>query len=432
MCISSSLLSKRNGLRILWEIAIYSIILPDNYSTIILMAIPAIMEIARTKRLKNLKSVRISVALSVLLSVAILTTLIHFVPFINVIVSLVFLSSAIFAVMMIRKGSFFNSLVHCEHAFDRVIRIEIIATIVNILMLLVGKKYGDDWSTGTFGIGQQSQIFLLFAMYLIVMIAYYKVTKRKKYLAYGICAVLCLLSTRCWAQLGLYVVFVFIGYVTTVDRRIVKRILISIFLGIVLIASVGKTIYRSSIGQQVVRIIYEQDYRSYRAGKVTAYVNTFITIPRKDIFYFLFGNGIGWYASRGALTCSGAYVSVYNSYFHESMSAYTKEYIYPGLLRAYNNGSSDYGSIVARPYSTIISIMGEVGMVGLVTFFCIFIKISKKYGRYARLVLMAWLSSCFAENYLEYSKIIIVLLFCLCLVNMLADNNSSEGCLNSV
>lgn len=407
----------KRGLRnsTLWEVALFSIILPDNYSTLLLMILPSIAAISQGGVRRKLKIDKISVFMILIIVMAGFSSLLHSVPFVNIIFSLVFLSSVLLAVFVAGNGSLKRYLELFKPAFYRIIRIEIIATGINLILKILGRRIGDDWSTGTFGSAQQAQLFLFFSFVIIVLVSQYlhqKQKKRKDLLRIILCT-LCMISTNSWAQLAITALFVFVAYITTVDRKIVKKILITTVVVVLAFIVVNNYVINSSIGQQIYRITYDQAYRNYRASKVNTYADTFYIIPQRDTLFLFMGNGLGWYSSRAALTCTGIYIGSYNSIFRPSMSSYTLQYIYPGLLRAYNNPSSDYGSVLARPYSSIITLMGETGIIGLTLFLIIFYLISKQYGTGARMILFAWLGSCFLENYLEYSKVVLMLLICI-------------------
>ena len=144
-------------------------------------------------------------------------------------------------------------------------------------------------------------------------------------------------------------------------------------------------------------------------AKVKVYYDTFVAIPSNDIMFFLFGNGLGNYCSRAALTCSGYYSDIYNSFFSPTSSLYMQEYILPKLKNSYLFPESDFGSILYRPYSTILAITGEFGIIGLLLCFLVCLIKYLRSNNYIRLAILIFVSACFFENFLEYSKIIIIL-----------------------
>lgn len=419
ICVFTYIRKSRISLRALWNIAIFSVILPDNYSSLLLMIIPATIASLHSNIRQQLKYNDTLILGILLIILAILSTVVHMVSIINIIFSIIFFAPIFFAFLLMCSETLRKSIDFYKNSLDRVMRIEAIATLINFVLLILGQKNGfDDWSTGTLGVAQQSQLFLIFTFYLLVqMLLYRNKTRTMKNKLWSIICFLCILSTNCWTLFGIIGGCILFGYLTTLDKNTIKRWGTVTLIGLVFVAVLGGKIYDSSVGQQVFKIITDDSYRAYRVPKLDAYYETFIKLPQTDTEFFLIGNGMGWYSSRAALACSGVYMDAYKEMFSPSMSKYTGKYIYPVLVRAYYNSATDYGSVLARPYSSIISLMGETGILGILLFFTIVYKIGKRYGNGARLILLAWLGACFVENYFEYSKIILVLLMCVYIVD---------------
>ena len=414
LCTVSSL--RRCGVRkrTLWEATTYSVILPDNYLTIALFSISSVLTLLSTKRKNRLASVKILIPGTALLLTALFSTVLNSVPAVNVFFALLYCAPAVLGLFILSRGGLSSEVGECFGAVSRVVRIELIATGVNFFLLLTGIKSKVDWSTGTLGGRQQAQLFLIFALYFVIVL--YDFIKHKT-AGNGVTVLivgLAMISTECWTQLAMAIIFTAAAFALALHSSLRKKAVLSAVCLVFCVLIFYSPLMHDMKAQQAVRILTEREYRNYRAGKINTYLDTFFNIPRSDTGFFLLGNGLGWYASRGALTCTGKYVSGFNRFFGVSMSEYTARYIYPGLLRAYENGSGDYGSVLARPYSAIIAIMGELGIIGILLFFLALAGIASRYGPAARMLLVIWLSSCFVENYLEYAKVLVILLVGIC------------------
>ena len=150
--------------------------------------------------------------------------------------------------------------------------------------------------------------------------------------------------------------------------------------------------------------MYQADDKSIYISKISDFKNVFFN-PNNSIGFELFGAGIGQYASRAALTCTGLYIDHYNLIFPPSMSEYTQKYIYNKMVYVYENRLG----IVDTPFSQYISIKGELGCIGLVLLIIYFARLIKNNRRSARIFIIFVILSCFTENYLEFGKIAILL-----------------------
>ena len=87
---------------------------------------------------------------------------------------------------------------------------------------------------------------------------------------------------------------------------------------------------------------------------------------------------LGNYNSRGALICTGQYVDLYNKFFEPSISEYTQEYIMDYLSFDYHGVTADHESVLARPYASLMALMGELGYLGIITFVLLIFFLCKK------------------------------------------------------
>lgn len=101
----------------------------------------------------------------------------------------------------------------------------------------------------------------------------------------------------------------------------------------------------------------------YKFQKLYAFEQTFDRVIKKDITTFLVGLGPGQYSSRAALILTGDYLYPHPSYFPVSMSEETRQIIWP--LWNDEQQAKFRGSVLALPSSSLISVIAEFGVIGL-------------------------------------------------------------------
>lgn len=391
-------------------ISLYSIILPDNYITEFLFVLYFVVGIVLNNR-NWVKRNLFIVLLWILIFIGLISTVINFVPVVNIIFSVIALLP-LFIFFLLVGNEKEESYIDLKQYIDKILFIEAFATIFNFVINL--RNMTDDWSCGTFGNtgGQQAQLFVIMAYFIIYYLTYYNINiYNSKMIGRLIVAGSILVSTNCWALLVMFLFGLTLGYIITLNR---KKI-ICIVLLIVLLPFIAYPVYfvlPAKVTYVVKRILSEPEYLNYRFHKAKVYKDTFFIIPSKDLKFLLFGNGLGYYNSRGALICTGKYIGFYNKLFNPSISIYTDRYIMDYLELAYYHGGSDYGSILARPYSSILALMGEFGYLGLLVFACLIIEILKRKNTGFKTLIILWLSFCIMENYFEYPKVIYLLYVC--------------------
>ena len=400
------------------SIAVLSIVVPDNYTTIALVLLLGVYCFMLNRKMI------INKPLLILMCIIIFSTIISFVPIINILFFLLFFSPVLILIGLLNKKEIFQ-LGEFVYAVKKLMMVELIATIVNFLKSLQGGVIGvySDWSIGTFGDGQTAQ-FCIFAIFMTIL-SFYWYKQGKCSLANTIVWSVIIVSTNCWSMTTIAVMFAVLFWLPSLDSRHFRIVLIVI--PVVVVAVVFSRFYIPDlIWNQIYKIFTDASFRMYRFAKLQVYQDTFFTIPGKDVKFLFFGNGAGYYNSRAALTCTGHYIQSYLDNFAESMSDYTRKYIYPQLTNAYYHGETDFGSVLYRPYSSVIAIMGETGLCGLAAFGVIFCKICKHKSKFSVALLGIFLGICFLENYLEYAKIVL-LVFVLLLIFENARRENFNG-----
>ncbi len=392
-------------------IAIASVILPDNYSAEVcfLLYFCVTFLSAHSRKIKRNSN---TILAGVALFLTIFSALINKVPMTNICFAIISFAPLI-SFLLLKKNIKTLYYYKIKFIINDVFIIELLATIFNFIAFF--KSKGDDWSCGTFSRkgGAQAQLFIIAAFLLLFYIDSYKNKSGKREdLCKAIGAMIICISTNCWTLTLFLMVGVGMAYISNLTY---KRML-AILIGICCIPLFGFILINyapGSIATPLHRIITDSSYFEYRFHKAVVYKETFLVIPLQDLCFALIGNGIGNYNSRAALICTGYYVKFFNKLFSPSVSEYTEKYILDYVRYAALEGGSDYGSVLARPYSSILAIMGEYGYIGIFIFLVIVQKNLKTKKFETKLLIFVWLSFCLVENYFEYPKIIVLLYACL-------------------
>lgn len=403
----------------IWKLVVYSIILPDNYVIIVLADIVGIITLIKAGKYAYYSKKQAELV-GILVLLATFSTIINGVPVVNILFSILFFLTIILSIFMLNSPKLLEVSCNIGEAIDKVYDIEIVAVLLGFIHCLIRGKFGDDWAVGTLGSAQQVQVFLIAFIGGIIECAKIennKSVKGKKNMRL-LAMMLVVIATNCWSQLLVSVLVLGVFWLLQRDKKVLVRIVVFTICLVCIFPFVINMIPRG-ITSQITNMIGSKEYREYRFPKLGIYYKTYVEIPSEDALFLLLGNGVGNYASRAALTCTGYYISGYSTMFEASMSDYTEKYILPALIKSYYNSGGDSGSVLARPYSSFIALMGELGITGLVLVFLIVKEIMKKQDKYGRGILLLWLASCFLENYFEYAKIIVLVMLsmgiCKCL-----------------
>lgn len=408
-------LKKRKFSEMIIVIAIYSLIVPDNYLTEALFVMYFIIKFAESSNGKERQIVKLQRYHIIYLVFAVwilFSSLINVVSGVQIFFSIIsFLPFTLF--LFNAYGEKNNILMDIKPYIDKVLFVEVVATCANFVKYMGTEK--DDWSTGTFGIegGQLAQLFIVMAYMVIYYVSYYKGNWRKSGMLIRVCsASTILITTHCWTMLGVMFIGIALWLLYTLNYKKFLVLLITIAL-VPIGLPAAKSVLPAKIVSSVTRAFSDVSFFRYRFHKLQVYEETFVEIPSKDYCFCVFGNGIGNYCSRAALICTGQYVDFYNRFFPPNISKYTDKYIMDYLSYANAAGGSDYGSVVARPYSSILALMGESGYVGCLLFLLLMLSLLKRKMSWKKLIIIIWLAFCLVENYFEYPKITLFLFICM-------------------
>lgn len=422
------ILYKDFSVQSVWRVVVWAAMLPDNYSPIVILGLAGLYTLmAKRKEIKVDKAIMIP--FGALLGVAFISTIINRVPLVNIVFALVYFSSII--IMMLIFGLLGTNFIDKSIIFDLRIFMasQVVATIVRMAMTEEGFyiiKY-DDWCTGTYGVSQCAIVYMTMMIGCIVELMSLIQEKSKcvwRYLLLLSSAVV-IIATQCVLTMFLAALFFFFGLISKKDKWSLLFTVIGI-IGIV-VSYYGITKIFPDKQYYFDAVKQDQELSHMIFNKVNVYENTFLNFPSEDIKFALIGDGLGNYNSRAALTCSGYYVELYNRFFQPSVSERVQAYLQPQLKLAYEYGHMMFGSILYRPYSSLLAMMGECGYIGVILFFIIFGVFYKRGDRMMHSLLLAYLSTCLLENYLEYSKVIIILMVAMSVgYSTMNPENSSE------
>ena len=407
LIIIKLLLEKKKKETLLLELMLYSIILPDNYSTVFFVAIYAIYMFASKKI--TIKKDKHTILVFLLISLIIFSSVINFVPLVNILMSLIFYLP-IFVFLII--GDRVYTLTVTNKIFDVVNRaflLEILICFTEFILLGMHLDEYSDWCTGSFGLVQQVQLCIVMIFYVCFLWG-----NKKKYSGFSFyfrlfSSLLVVFFTNCWTVLAFSLVGIGLCVISRLSNRKIIKMLPAFFVIFPIVFFIIYNYIPTTIKEIVGNMLNDSEFLHYRFAKLDVYYDTFILLPASSLLFCLFGNGLGYYCSRGALACTGYYIENYSKLLTVTVSENTSTYILPNLINAFYHGGGDYGSILYRPYSSILALMGEVGYLGFALCLCMFFRRLKHGSTFNAILCSVLFASCFLENFLEYSKIIVVL-----------------------
>lgn len=403
--------------RIIYCGALYCMMLPNNYLPFAWFTILFIYIFMYKKNIIHSLGVN-SIIISVIIIQVIFSAIINATPLINFVFAIICYMPLVYFFVLSSSTSNIDLKMYRKY-FDRLLMTETVATIFNfIVYLFANNALWDAWSCGTFGVADQAQFFVIIGFLFFVYYSIYTKTREQRALfSCAICLII-MLSTYNWSLVVVFIVG-FLGYIFTEGWDVrsntirgVKR-KIAVVIGVILVLAILFVIAPPFV-INTISYFFSGDnaYFNYRFYKVVVYKMTFFDIPRQDYIFLLFGNGIGYFCSRAALICTGSYVDFYSTFFAPSMSNYTHTYLYFNIMMAYQDPTSSYGSVLARPYSSILALMGEGGITLLILFFACLFAIMKKYNNIVWPITIFWIGVSFVENYFEYPKVLLMLTIC--------------------
>lgn len=379
-------------------ISLYSCILPDNYVVILISGILMIYYALNT--IKQSRGIKIYEILLMVFLVA--NTLLSENKVINVLFFIIFNFTFLlyfYVFKNIKKLNIDKDLI--KNSINNIVVIQIFATLSWVIFRLdfVLADLGGDWSTGTLGTFQGNILMLILAFTAIRYMKEYRHDKKIHKLVLILLSGVVIMSTACITN----TLFLILAIVIYVMRSFLKSFKenMKYVLFVMVIGITFTTVMPTWVKEDLVNLT-KYEYLVDRVKKLQTYKETFVDIPMKDSSYFLMGNGAGFYSSRAALTVGGEYVSGYEKILPVSLSKYTQEYIYEPLFQEEFDGS-----ILSAPFSSVISVMGEFGIIGFMIFAVFMIKLYKGIKEEELIILLLFTLLCFSENWLEFAKVVI-------------------------
>lgn len=395
--------------RMLLNLSIYSIMLPDNF---IIMGFTAlfflcflVISYARKEKYTFYKKTSFKYSAASVLVFLLLNILLNRVPIPNILFFAIYYFE--FVVMFIvYKYSHRDYSKEVSYSINTIILLQIVYLMVfmplrfsYILTQLIG-----DWSIGTLGVSQGPTLFNLFAFGFMKYFNEYKNKQGKKYIVF---AIVCFLGAISTVSVSFTLIFIFALFLYIMFYIKVPKLKIALLAMTSLLLITFWFTADPWIKGEIVKTATNPAYRKVRIKKLQNYEDTFITLPIQDVKFLLIGNGMGNYSSRAALTASGYYVSWYSygkPYFKPLISEYTEKYIKPSIF-------AEYGiSVTEHPVSQYTSIMGEFGIIGFFVFISFFIKLFIKGNDINKLTIFYFLGILLLDNWIEFPKISMIFL----------------------
>ncbi len=397
------------------KIIMASIIIPNNYIVIAVIMLCYLLT-ARTKKTINHYAL-------ILLFVLIASIVINFNGIENVFFGLLYILPVFITFSFFDKFKEEVKEANSEivKLTKTIIQLEIVSiifyAIANIKFLLLGGN-ANDWLTGTFGY-HQGNIFLYYMLFsLLILKKSYDQSKSKGDLIYIIISVILSILTNSISLILFFIVsyFLIIFFEANMKMKIIN-------LGVFVVVLIVFLLLTPQWIKGYIIKLTNFDYFSNTVAKVQVYEDTFMNIPKDDMKFFIIGNGMGGYCSRAALTCTGRYVDFYNKFFKPSVTEYTSTYILGRYVKY--NLEEGQGTLYS-PFSTILSVQGEYGIIGTVLFLILIGTMMRKSNIYSKIFILFFFLSCFIENYLEFEKVM-VLVSILYFLEQKEDMKSKKG-----
>ena len=395
----------------LFKCLFYSIVIPDNYIVSAVLFLCTVLSLAayggkkiRSSITKNdvyvFGALIIFFAINVLLSPKL---------FPNILFAIFYGSAFPLAYILFRleRREIAKRFEDIVSFIKGIVFVEIISTIVYFVFnfSMVISTIDNDWISGTFGV-RHGNLLLFFMIFSILLLEkHYKKTKEKTDLAYiAVLVVLSILTNSVALTIMFFIAFVLISIVRAKNVRVaVLSVLITVVAGLFFFFIASP----KWIQTYLVRLS-NPAYLKEGIPKIITYEDIFIEIPSYDKKFLLIGNGAGQLSSRAALLATGEYIPEIKKIMEPSMSEYTEKYI----LERYKKYNVDllHGTMYS-PYSSIISIFGEYGLVGLLAFVILIFVMIRKSKKEAAIFIVFFFLSCFVENYVEFAKVVVPLFF---------------------
>ena len=368
------------------NLLITSLVVPDNYTIIVVSFI--VFFITSPKR--KMKKTFLFATLWILLNMAI-----NAVHLGNAIMFIIY--TVPFFIMDVSIKELSNSEIIIDSCSDYLKKWVCIEAVVVVLYALthIGTvlAYRDlDWVTGTLG-GYQCNVLMCFCSFSM-LIFWSQYFNNKKNLVWLLISVALLLSTGAIAYTLFFASAIVIVSVLSMNEKPARKI------GTLALIAVGVILFQSIMPAWITRevtLLTNKNYVVNRVTKFNYYDNTFKKLPQEEgIIKFLIGTGAGQYSSRAAETCAGGYIGLYDSI----ASPYETEIRQKYISRRYGGAG-----LTSSSQASILSIQGEFGIVGLLAIAAYFVKKYKNTKeRNARIAVLFFVGLMFFDNTIEFAK----------------------------
>ena len=256
------------------------------------------------------------------------------------------------------------------------------------------RSYGDmDWVTGTLGSYQCNVLMTICSFSLLVFWTEYN--DKKKSVMWIIISGILAISTGAVGYTLVFACVILMVILLSFQIKIPQKLLMVVILTLGAVAFIQ--IVPKWMSNEIV-LLSDKNYLYNRVTKIRYYENTFIELPKNEGFYeAVFGTGLGEYSSRAAETCAGGYIPLYDKIEPPFESTIRKKYI-----SSWNFGGD---GLTSTAQASVISIQGELGVIGLITLFIfLFKKMRSSTDVRGKIVVLYFIGLLFLDNTLEFAK----------------------------
>ncbi|SFA80845.1 hypothetical protein [Clostridium frigidicarnis] len=389
----------------LLSLTLYTYILADNYSSMVMtliLTVYILSQIIRGKRKINLSNKTKYIIMGIFIYIVV-NIILNRVPMANILLYIFYNATFVcimFIILAYKPYEYGDTL---EKVMNTMIMAQILHLIIYIPLnidVIIIHRIGD-WAIGTLGTSQGPMLFNLFIFSFIRFFMRFKENKKKNLLGWMAIVFIFGILTVSTALTMLFVVSMGIYSVLFTSNKL-RIIIVSTLIGL---SAVFYVTSPSWIQYQIKSTLFDSEFRNDEIKKFAYYEDTFLTVPKKDASFALKGAGLGCYSSRAALTSSGYYANWYNKLKLPIYNGqYMRKYIKPRLY-------SRYGlSVVDQPTSQYISIMGEFGYIGFIMFIALLvIFFIKSPNNRLTIIYLAMILT--IDNWFEYPKLSILFFF---------------------
>ena len=258
-----------------------------------------------------------------------------------------------------------------------------------------------DWVTGTFGQYQCNVLMCVCTFAGIVFLCHYYYYKDLKNLLSAIFSFVLSMCTGSFIYMSVMLIAMVLVLFTCKEIKLNKKFLF--FFGILILVGVFLVCSPNWMIQEI-KSLFDLGYLKNRVVKLEYYYNTFVKFPQEEGFVrFLFGIGPGEYTSRASETCAGGYISLYDKFFTGQQNIIREKYI--NVIAELHKGEG----LASTSMSSILSVTGEYGFIGLIFLIIFFGKKYLKVNPLSKLSILFFFGLMFFDNSLEFPKYVLAL-----------------------